>query len=549
MRYSSTLGCLYYYDRVLYRWNICDPTMLFLLGFEAITSYNGSLSDTITISPYIYYESENIIKEFADFDIYDSIYEYLSKLGQVDDFERYLKFNCYGLKLALNEITGTSSDRTIPLIFKNDNNEKLIDLSRIPSRLSTSEFSYNNGVLFRQAQYIKDIFDDAGYNDTLEGKLFNISSEMSSYNENDLAYMQQYNNDIKSLHDEKLANSSIYKLLDYKAIYSYALGVLFGCHCIGYSNELIWHMNPIYWYYSLGKYKNLVSTAWYAFRFHYKYPLNDLQSICEIHNPHDVDKQKQEYIELQDKYQSIQINKLWNFDRLSDKILHIYPGEQFCYIASIKDNATGNDIFLNTTPIENAYTINLDPILYVSNDENKRGRYVDCKSESLKWLNITDEVIPSNDNSKGIISEKTDTDIIRYIGYNKVIIKQALSYKDDNNTIIYHSPENKHHFTTTGGLGWLNFDEKYSELTLTKRTFKELPTGNWGLAQFGGTGPIVSTYKCAISKDIYIYCICDDRWDHIKNHKDNKFVRILFSEYFNKYYTTIAEHITKPDGQ
>ena len=83
MRYSSTLGCLYYYDRVLYRWN-----MLFLLGFEAITSYNGSLSDTITISPYIYYESENIIKEFADFDIYDSIYEYLSKLGQVDDFER-----------------------------------------------------------------------------------------------------------------------------------------------------------------------------------------------------------------------------------------------------------------------------------------------------------------------------------------------------------------------------------------------------------------------------------------------------------------------------
>ena len=182
MRYSSTLGCLYYYDRVLYRWNICDPTMLFLLGFEAITSYNGSLSDTITISPYIYYESENIIKEFDDFDIYDSIYEYLSKLGQVDDFERYLKFNCYGLKLALNELTGTSSDRTIPLIFKNDNNKKLIDLSKIPSRLSTSEFSYNNGVLFRQAQYIKDIFDDAGYNDTLEGKLYNISSEMSSYN-------------------------------------------------------------------------------------------------------------------------------------------------------------------------------------------------------------------------------------------------------------------------------------------------------------------------------------------------------------------------------
>ena len=69
-------------------------------------------------------------------------------------------------------------------------------------------------MLFRQAQYIKDIFDDAGYNDTLKGKLFNISSEMSSYNENDLNYMQQYNNDIKSLHEEKLANSSIYKFLD-----------------------------------------------------------------------------------------------------------------------------------------------------------------------------------------------------------------------------------------------------------------------------------------------------------------------------------------------
>ena len=550
MRYSSTLGCLYYYDRVLYRWNICDPTMLFLLGFEAITSYNGSLSDTITISPYIYYESENIIKEFADFDIYDSIYEYLSKLGQVDDFERYLKFNCYGLKLALNEITGTSSDRTIPLIFKNDNNEKLIDLSRIPSRLSTSEFSYNNGVLFRQAQYIKDIFDDAGYNDTLEGKLFNISSEMSSYNENDLIYMQQYNNDIRSLHDEKLANSSIYKLLDYKAIYSYALGVLFGCHCIGYSNELIWHMNPIYWYYNLGKYKNLVSTAWYAFRFHYKYPLSDLQSICEIHNPHDIDKQKQEYIELQDKYQSIQINKLWNFDRLSDKILSIIPGEQFCYIASIKDNTTGNDIFSNTTPIENAYTINLDPILYVSNDENKRGRYVDCKSESLKWLNITDEVIPSTDNNKGIISEKTDTDIIRYIGYNKVIIKQALSYKDDNNTIIYHSPENKHHFTTTGGLGWLNFDEKYSELTLTKRTFKELPTSSIFTDKYKerATDKPVIVYICNVYKNdettnnnINLYCIFDDNYTPGTDDKHNMFKYILSENYFNTYYIKINQ--------
>ena len=540
MRYSSTLGCLYYYDRVLYRWNICDPTMLFLLGFEAITSYNGSLSDTITISPYIYYESENIIKEFDDFDIYDSIYEYLSKLGQVDDFERYLKFNCYGLKLALNEMTGTSSDRTIPLIFKNDNNEKLIDLSRIPSRLSTSEFSYNNGVLFRQAQYIKDIFDDAGYNDTLEGKLFNISSEMSSYNENDLIYMQQYNNDIKSLHEEKLANSSIYKLLDYKAIYSYALGVLFGCHCIGYSNELIWHMNPIYWYYSLGKYKNLVSTAWYAFRFHYKYPLSDLQAICET---------KQEYIELQDKYQSIQINKLWNFDRLSDKILSIIPGEQFCYIASITDNTTGNDISTNTTPIENAYTINLDPILYVSNDENKRGRYVDCKSESLKWLNITDAVIPSNGN-KGIISEKNDTDIIRYIGYNKIIIKQALSYKDDKNTIIYHSPENKHHFTTVGGLGWFNFDEKDSELTLTKRTFKELPTSSIFTDKYKemATDKPVIVYICNVYKNdettnnnINLYCIFDDNYTPGTDDKNNTFKYILSDDYFNTYYIKINQ--------
>ena len=549
MRYSSTLGCLYYYDRVLYRWNICDPTMLFLLGFEAITSYNGSLSDTITISPYIYYESENIIKEFDDFDIYDSIYEYLSKLGQVDDFERYLKFNCYGLKLALNEITGTSSDRTIPLIFKNDNNDKLIDLSRIPSRLSTSEFSYNNGVLFRQAQYIKDIFDDAGYNDTLEGKLFNISSETSSYNENDLIYMRQYNNDIKSLHEEKLTNSSIYKLLDYKAIYSYALGVLFGCHCIGYSNELIWHMNPIYWYYSLGKYKNLVSTAWYAFRFHYKYPLSDLQSICEIHNPDDIDKQKQEYIELQDKYQSIQINKLWNFDRLSDKILSIIPGEQFCYIASITDNTTGQDISSNTTPIENAYTINLDPILYVQTDENKRGRYVDCKSESLKWLNITDEVIPSNDN-KGIISEKNDTDIIRYIGYNKIVIKQALSYKDDNNTIIYHSPENKHHFTTTGGLGWFNFDEKYSELTLTKRTFKELPTSRIFTDKYKerATDKPVIVYICNVYKNdettnnnISLYCIFDDNYTPGTDDKHNMFKYILSEDYFNTYYIKINQ--------
>ena len=35
MKYSSQLGCLFYYDRVLYNWRVCDSTMIFLLGFES----------------------------------------------------------------------------------------------------------------------------------------------------------------------------------------------------------------------------------------------------------------------------------------------------------------------------------------------------------------------------------------------------------------------------------------------------------------------------------------------------------------------------------
>lgn len=261
MRYKSQNGCLYFYDRTLFRWQLADPTMLFLLGFESATTYDVSVSDMITIANQSYISDSNTYEPFNNFDIYDDIHEYLSQISPVEDMDTYFMSSISGLKLFMNDLTGTSTDRTVPIIFKNDTNDKSIDLSKPMLRISNSTPS----LLDLQTQKIIDIFTDAGFvriND----------SELSK---------------------ERESNNSIYKLLDYRSMYSYSLGVLYGCRCIGFDPLLIWRVEPRFWY--NGNLMNLVRTAWYVFRFHHTFKVEDLPQ------------------EDAEKYKGIAYNRLWNF--------------------------------------------------------------------------------------------------------------------------------------------------------------------------------------------------------------------------------------------
>jgi hypothetical protein len=216
---------------VLYSWQISEPTLLFLLGLEAVTSYSKSLSDTLTISKLVYYKDIDSVEplEYLE-EIYDEIYSFLSQIGSVEDSENYLKFNCYGLKLLLNSLTGTGDDRTVPVIFKTDVNRSLVDPTKPFTRLSATrilEMSFYD----LQAQRIYDIFNDIGYDTSLkqdsDGNLLpkyyldknaiidGLPDSIKSKVKQDIT---TYNNALYTIHDERLTNSEIYRLLDYKAM-------------------------------------------------------------------------------------------------------------------------------------------------------------------------------------------------------------------------------------------------------------------------------------------------------------------------------------------
>lgn len=290
MIYTCSNGCLFYYDRILYRWSLADPTMLFLLGLDAILSGNSSL-----VSNYI-----NISKEYSDpssnepipyryFEIYDKIYSYLSDIGTVEDLDSYLRFDCNGLKLLMNDLTGTGSDRTVPVLFNNDINRRLIDITKQSYRIPDSE-RINLSYYDIQAIIINSIFEDAGYSGDPTDILTVGTSRIP------IATIKSHNEVRTEVNDERIDNSNIFKLLDFKSMYSYALGVLYGCRCLGYNSLFIWRTNPSSWY--NGELKNLVSTAWSVFRF-YK---------CAYIDEFEEDP------DLSVKYQSIAYNKLWNFD-------------------------------------------------------------------------------------------------------------------------------------------------------------------------------------------------------------------------------------------
>ena len=436
MRYTSTLGCLFYYDRVLYSWRICEPTMLFLLGLEAITTYDNSKSDTLTMAQYTYFEDVDEVVKYNKFNVFDDIHDYLSSNGTLEDNDTYLTFNCYGLKLLMNELTGTGKDRTVPIIFHNDINQKLVEDNSDLYRIPENEY-INKSIYDLQAQKIRDIFTDAGYNKKENEIPFITAPENASDDLNLKNYVNEYNANLKKVWAEKLENGSLYKLLDYQAMYSYALGVLYGCRCLGFDGSLIWRTNPRYWY--NGEYFNLVSTAWYTFRFCYTSQIPDIDSDEALIK----------------KYKSSQVNKVWNFENDGSEDsdgVKLESDEMLVYGASINPDTD---------------ELVIEPITYSKSviPENTKGSYYDESDHT--WKNIEDK-LSANDPLKGIFYENDDP-IIRYISQDQVIIRKAYCCYTDNenpNNNIYLSPGNTdtlgntyRYFIGTGNFGWIDFNE------------------------------------------------------------------------------------------
>lgn len=525
MHYTSSNGCLFYYDRILYAWRLCEPTMLFLLGFEAITLGSQAQSDKITLSKYAYQSDSDTLVELTDFDIYDDIYNYLSNYGSVSDTVSNIQYNCYGLKLLMNELTGTDTDRTIPIIFKNDTNASKIDLTDNMYRVEdvTSKSVYD-----LQAQKIHDIFTDAGY--TKSGAIsynsknqISINSKFYTLHDSDKDTIDTYNTNL----DERAENSSIYMYLDYKAMYSYALGVLYGCRCLGYNNNTIWRYDPTYWY--NGEYVNLVKTAWYVFNFHFTNALHNDDSA------------------LKELYTGLQVNKLWNFTNDDDSDVILKEDEKLSYIASVD---TDND------------AINLDAIIYSESTEdsttyttNYPGCYYDIDSKT--WKSINNKI---NDTTKeGMFTDDTEA-IVRYIGPNPVYIYKSYEYDADNDDTTdnnsYISPAGKNYFIATGNFGWADFDEndwknrylydpvESSETTDTStESYSTLSIGPIALSEL----PLYSLgIKRAYNQEthaIVSYYICNTKYETSTSTTDNCLFGI-----FDGICVTTADSYTLPDS-
>lgn len=416
MKYLSSNGCLFFYDRVLYSWQMSVPTMLFLLGFEAVTTYDISQSDKIHISKYAYHEYSNDLVLLKDFNIFDDIYGFLSSIGNVDDEETFSRYDCKGLKLLVNDLTGTGSDRTVPIIFKNSVNLSLVDINNSMYRI-TSKQRMGMSIFDLQAQKIHDIFADADFDENksdIKDKLYD------------------YNFDCDSAIEESVYNSYIYRLLDYKAMYSYALGVLYGCRCLGYDQYSIWRLDPSFWY--NGDYANLVKTAWLVFHFHFTKDLPEEDNA----------------------YKEIVLNKLWNFtnDESSDVILS--KDELACCSVAI-NSETWN---IDTLPI--MYSRSEGPLL------DPPGKYLNLTEVyPTEWNSLDSSVIGDIPNQKRGIIDYESLPIKRYAIDKEINIRKAYRYDtilvDDVYEGRYLSPNSTDlYFASEGCIGWFDFDPNFN---------------------------------------------------------------------------------------
>ena len=400
MQYISTAGTFCYYDRVTYSWKIAETSMLFLLGFEAATTYNKSVSDSLTISNYVYYKDSGELTPLENFEVYDEIHNYLSSLGTVEDFDEYLKYNCRGLKLLLNDITGVTDGRTVPIIFKDDINSKKLTLNKVTVGLTDVK---NTPYYNIQAQLIKNIFDYAGYNKESADTIYLADADITD--ESIRAYVKSNNASLNAEHQEKLFYSNIYCLLDYKAMYSYALGVLYGCRCIGYSDKYIWRYSPDVWY--KGSFSNLVRTAWYTFKFRFSGNQSNIHSILKG----DVN------------YQAIQPNKLWNFD-----------DTEACVAATKFKNDEVDCLSVAIVDTDKLYAnqIAYSKSTVVDTSSDYIGSYLDLdmliKTDKIGWAGIGAK-ISSEEPLQGIISTN-ESPLVYYIGEFPIKLIQSYAFDD-----------------------------------------------------------------------------------------------------------------------
>ena len=463
MEYTSRLGTVTYYDEILFRPCVCEPSMLFILGLESIISDNNN--------PYII--SIHKLVSGSQLDVFDNILKFLHNEAEYDGSS--IKYNCNGMKLFLNSLSDNGT--TIPIIFHD-----------FDSAVSHEDIS--------NLDFISNVFKFAGYH--LKDNQIKLYSKFGVDDSDTIEYIDEENKSAIDENHTKLEYSNIYKLLDYKSMYSYALGVLYGCTCIGFQKESVFHLDPSIWY--SGTHSSLVESAWVTFRFHYN------SYICFIDSNYRLDY----------KYKGIQTNKIWNFDNSNNPIK---KDEQLCDCLYIDQDSAKSF-----------------KILY--SDQSNKYSLVD----NLEWKPVDSEII-DKDIGRGI-SPNGNT-FKRYIANDEIIISKA--YKRSNNS--YLSPNGTdNYFVYTGNIGWSNFDEnsyKYHTQdiptpTLVPFNFSKISTSLLNFARDIETNTLCVYYKCIIdnTKNLYgILSSSDSIVDGAISVKDNAKFKSILSDYnfYNKY--------------
>lgn len=515
MYYSSRIGCVIYLDDVIGGLHLCEPTLLFLLGLDAVTTPSSEyilhipVIDSKTGKQAIDEETgepkfedepnkyllKNLVihKDIVGEEIFNKIIDALKfsySIIQLTDSQ--VDFDLKGLKLFMNNITGTSEDRIVPFIFHEHKNEFV--LGPIDEDNKYNCLADKMQKVFSYAGY------DVGDNEVrLVGKSF-ITDEAT------IDSINEYNKDVLAEHEDKKFYRHIYKILDYKSMYSYALGVLFGCKCLGFSDNDIFRSDPANWY--DGEFVNLISLASRVFKFHYTH------SIPEI----DVDPC------LYRKYRDIQVNKIWNFD---NDVVQLKQDEKNCTVLYIDDNEVveSHIVYSKSTgpqkPIPGSYLL-----------------------DDSTWQQLDDLVISSSDPKKGII-HNCDKPVIRYIAHTRVELRRAYQYANHK----YLSPnKDEIYFTDFCKIGWLNFDfssfKDQSYLQIDESDFDDLPIDNFNNAVRKSDGKVLGYYKVLVNSDIELYCVLDgkitrlvDKWsfDGVSDTFDQVLTQDLFDSEF--YHT------------
>ena len=474
MEYTSRLGTVTYYDSTLYRPGVCEPSLLFILGLEKIISENDD--------PSVIYISKHI-DEYTELGVFDSIVNYLYPTALIYKLD-YIKYPCDGMKAFFNEIS--DNGKIVPIIFHD-----------YDSTVQTP----NN---VTDLQFIENIFSFAGYH--LKDNQIKLYGKFGVDDYETIQYINDQNKQLISESHEKLEYSQIYKALDYKAMYSYALGVLYGCTCVGYDYNTVFHTDPSTWY--EGDKFDLVKSAWLTFRFHYN------SRVCFV----DPDNR------LFYKYKGVQTNKIWNYDN-SDDSAAIKQDEVLCTCLYLEDNA-----------------VQSIPLLYSKLTGTLPGSYT--LLDDIQWKPIDSTVLDA-DSKKGIADNSSS--ITRYIVNDPIHISKAYKYTSDK----YLSPNKKDvYFVHTGNLGWVAFDENSYKHhsddvptpTLIASGFDKVNPSLLSFARNKADNSIYGYYRCIMDNTSNLYGILsseDSIVDGTIHVKDNaNFISILSDTDFVYQYDT-----------